>query len=196
MRPPQRGKQRGRPISQFGRAGHRSLTSRPAMPASGSSGARGARRSTIRLFQDSRCARMRRCNSQTGVSRSPTPHVCSICSVVRHARASCRRWPRLQRSPAISTRSAAHFLKSYQLLVQKFAADRNRQKGASPPHRVCTRWLCLHRSRRGLTSPKVLEPRRRQFRISNRVADVPMPEVILNGSYRRAAAYPAGWRRS
>src|SRR6516165_9589505 len=41
---------------------------------------------------------------------------------------------RLQRSPAISTRSAAHFLKSYQLLVQKFAAGRDRQKGASPPH--------------------------------------------------------------
>src|SRR5262245_19924954 len=52
-----------------------------------------------------------------------------------HARSSCRRCPRLQRSPAISTRSAAHFLKSYQLLVQNFAADRNRQKGASPPHR-------------------------------------------------------------
>ena len=28
----------------------------------------------------------------------------------------------------ISTPSAAHFLKSHQLLVQKFAADRNRQK--------------------------------------------------------------------
>jgi hypothetical protein len=31
----------------------------------------------------------------------------------------------------ISTPSAAHFLKSHQLLVQKFAADRDRQKG--PP---------------------------------------------------------------
>jgi hypothetical protein len=30
--------------------------------------------------------------------------------------------------------------------------------------------------------PKVFEPYRRQFRISNRVADIPMPEVILNGS--------------
>ena len=60
----------------------RSLTSRPAMPASGSSGVRRARRSTIRLFQDSRCARMRGCNSQIGVS-SPTRHVCSICSAVR-----------------------------------------------------------------------------------------------------------------
>ena len=29
----------------------------------------------------------------------------------------------------ISIPSAAHFLKSHQLLVQKFAADRNRQKG-------------------------------------------------------------------
>src|SRR6516165_7184640 len=29
----------------------------------------------------------------------------------------------------ISPPSAAHFLKSYQLLVQKFVADRNRQKG-------------------------------------------------------------------
>ncbi len=29
----------------------------------------------------------------------------------------------------ISTPSAAHFLKSHQLLVQKFAADRDRQKG-------------------------------------------------------------------
>ena len=44
------------------------------------------------------------------------------------------------------------------------------------------RWLCLHRSRRRLIPPKVLEPCRRQFRISNRVADVPMPKVILNGS--------------
>jgi hypothetical protein len=47
----------------------RSLTSRPVMPASGSS---GARRSTIRLFQDSRCAMMRGCNSQTGVTQ-PDP---------------------------------------------------------------------------------------------------------------------------
>jgi hypothetical protein len=29
----------------------------------------------------------------------------------------------------ISTPSAAHFLKSHQLLVQKFGADRDRQKG-------------------------------------------------------------------
>jgi hypothetical protein len=36
----------------------------------------------------------------------------------------------------ISTPSAAHFLKSLQLLVQKFAADRDRQKG-----RVFTRRL-------------------------------------------------------
>jgi hypothetical protein len=33
-----------------------------------------------------------------------------------------------------------------------------------------------------LIAPKVLEPCRRQFRISNRVADIPMPKVILNGS--------------
>src|SRR5207249_11719853 len=33
-----------------------------------------------------------------------------------------------------------------------------------------------------LIPPKVLEPCRRQFRISNRVADIPMPKVILNGS--------------
>jgi hypothetical protein len=32
-----------------------------------------------------------------------------------------------------------------------------------------------------LIPPKVLEPRRRQFRVSNSVADVPMPKVILNG---------------
>jgi hypothetical protein len=31
----------------------------------------------------------------------------------------------------ISTPSAAHFLKSHQLLVQKFAADRDRQKKAT-----------------------------------------------------------------
>jgi len=37
----------------------------------------------------------------------------------------------------ISTPSAAHFLKSHQLLVQKFAADRDRQKKtASPFHSV------------------------------------------------------------
>src|SRR6266436_5798340 len=40
----------------------------------------------------------------------------------------------------ISTPSAAHFLKSHQLLEQKFAADRNRQKG-----RMCLHALkCLH----------------------------------------------------
>ena len=33
-----------------------------------------------------------------------------------------------------------------------------------------------------LIPPKVLEPCRRQFRISNRVADIAMPEVILNRS--------------
>src|SRR5204862_3563438 len=33
-----------------------------------------------------------------------------------------------------------------------------------------------------LIAPKVLEPGRRQFRISNRVADITMPEVILNRS--------------
>jgi hypothetical protein len=33
-----------------------------------------------------------------------------------------------------------------------------------------------------LIPPKALEPCRRQFRISNRVADIAMPEVILNGS--------------
>jgi len=33
----------------------------------------------------------------------------------------------------ISTPSAAHFLKSHQLLVQKFAADRDRQKKPRPP---------------------------------------------------------------
>src|SRR6266480_2426698 len=32
----------------------------------------------------------------------------------------------------ISTPSAAHFLKSHQLLVQKFAADQDRQKGLEP----------------------------------------------------------------
>jgi hypothetical protein len=35
----------------------------------------------------------------------------------------------------ISTPSAAHFLKSHRLLVQKFAADRDRQKGRVPPFR-------------------------------------------------------------
>ena len=34
----------------------------------------------------------------------------------------------------ISTPSAAHFLKSLQILVQKFAADRDRQKGRKPRH--------------------------------------------------------------
>ena len=33
-----------------------------------------------------------------------------------------------------------------------------------------------------LISPKVLEPCRRQFRISNRVANIPMPKIILNGA--------------
>src|SRR5262245_41997929 len=33
-----------------------------------------------------------------------------------------------------------------------------------------------------LIPPKVPEPRRRQFRISDRVADIAMPKVVLNGS--------------
>jgi hypothetical protein len=36
----------------------------------------------------------------------------------------------------ISTPSAAHFLKSHQLLVQKFAADRDRQRSSFKPFRV------------------------------------------------------------
>ena len=53
-----------------------------------------------------------------------------MCTVVRTCmRSELHRWPRLQRSPRISTPSAAHFLKSHQSLVQKFVADRNRQKG-------------------------------------------------------------------
>ena len=36
---------------------------------------------------------------------------------------------------AALTPSAAHFLKSHQLLVQKFAADRDRQKKAASPFR-------------------------------------------------------------
>jgi len=106
----------------------RSLTSRPAMPASGSSGVRRARRSTIRLFQDSRCARMRGCNSHIGVTQ-PDPACLQHMQRGPHARSSCRRWPRLQRSPAISTRSAAHLLNAHQLFVQNFAADRDREKG-------------------------------------------------------------------
>jgi len=35
----------------------------------------------------------------------------------------------------ISTPSAAHFLKSHQLLVQKFAADRDRQRSSFKPFR-------------------------------------------------------------
>jgi hypothetical protein len=43
--------------------------------------------------------------------------------------------------------------------------------------------LATHTQRRWhLIPPKVLEACRRQFRISNRVADIPMPKVILNGS--------------
>jgi hypothetical protein len=36
----------------------------------------------------------------------------------------------------ISTSSAAHFLKSHQLLVQKFAADRDRQRSSFKPFRM------------------------------------------------------------
>ena len=89
---------------------------------------RRARRSTIRLFQDSRCARMRGCNSQIGVTQ-PDPACLQHMQRGPHARSSCRRWPRLQRSPAISTRSAAHLLNAHQLFVQNFAADRDREKG-------------------------------------------------------------------
>jgi hypothetical protein len=62
-------------------------------------------------------------------SRGPTRRVCSICSVVRTrdrvagAGYACN-------ARQISTPSAAHFLKSHQLLVQKFAADRDRQKSS------------------------------------------------------------------
>ena len=43
------------------------------------------------------------------------------------SRRACTPWLCLQRWPRNSTPSAAHFLKSHQLLVRKFAADRNRQ---------------------------------------------------------------------
>jgi hypothetical protein len=45
----------------------------------------------------------------------------------------------------ISTPSAAHFLKSHQLLVQKFAADRNRQKRlkAASPSAGCSDEGCM-----------------------------------------------------
>ena len=36
----------------------------------------------------------------------------------------------------ISTPSAAHFLKSHQLLVQKFAADRDRQRSSFKPFQI------------------------------------------------------------
>ena len=94
---------------------------------------KGRLRRVVKLSDYSRIADARGCEGaivRQG-SRSPTRHVCSICNAVR---TQDRVAGRLQRSPAISTRSAAHFLKSYQLLVQKFAAGRDRQKGASPPH--------------------------------------------------------------
>jgi hypothetical protein len=66
---------------------------------------------------------------RAGVAR-PDPACLQHMQRGPQARSSCRRWLRLQRSPrSISTPSAAHFLKPHQLLVQKFAADRNRQKG-------------------------------------------------------------------
>src|SRR4051794_7456172 len=57
----------------------------------------------------------------------PTRHVCSICGVVR-TRDRVAGAALLAALAQISTPSAAHFLKSHQLLVQKFAADRNRQR--------------------------------------------------------------------
>src|SRR5262249_62326970 len=45
-----------------------------------------------------------------------------------HARSNCARLATL--AALASTPSAAHFLKSHQLLVQKFAADRNRQRSS------------------------------------------------------------------
>src|SRR5262249_20152576 len=61
------------------------------------------------------------------------------------------------------------------------AALHHVHRGPDTHEERVARWLCLHRSRRRLIPPKVFEPRRRQFRISNRVADIAMAKVILNG---------------
>jgi hypothetical protein len=46
-----------------------------------------------------------------------------MCTVVRTCmRSELHRWLRLQRSPSSSAPSAAHFLKSHQLLMQNFGA--------------------------------------------------------------------------
>jgi hypothetical protein len=58
---------------------------------------------------------------RAGVAR-PDPACLQHMQRGPHARSSCATLAQ------ISTASAAHFLKSHQLLVQKFAADRDRQK--------------------------------------------------------------------
>jgi hypothetical protein len=58
---------------------------------------------------------------RAGVAR-PDPACLQHMQRGPHARSSCRR----------CTPSAAHFLKSHQLLVQKFAADRSAKKAVSP----------------------------------------------------------------
>src|SRR5437867_567885 len=47
---------------------------------------------------------------------------------------------------------------------------------------LAARWRQAFKNAACLIPPKVLEPCRRQFRISDRVADISMPKVILNGS--------------
>jgi hypothetical protein len=62
-------------------------------------------------------------------------------------------YPGGSRGPAalaqISTPSAAHFLKSHQLLVQKFAADRDRQKSRVSLAQCTRRFNGIRGARRG-----------------------------------------------
>jgi hypothetical protein len=144
-------------------------------------GSSGVRRSTIRLFQDSRCARMRGCDGHIGVTQ-PDPACLQHMQRGPHARSSCRRCFACtahtvcvpfdgarrgsfqvggrvaQPCSVVRTRdrvagaallapltpSAAHFLKSHQLLVQKVAADLlwtlRTQVGHLPSPRSAIRW--------------------------------------------------------
>ena len=63
-------------------------------------------------------------------SRGPTRHVCSICSVVRTRDRVAGAGYACNARPEDLYTVCPHFLKSHQLLVQKFAADRDRQKSS------------------------------------------------------------------
>jgi hypothetical protein len=112
-----------------------------------------------------------------------------MCTSSAHARgASCSRWLCLQRDPTVWQRHGDQYvIRRLQSRCADHVAGSNPVPVASFPDVIGAASDGFHAGRvtqrvvDTLIPPKVLEPCRRQFRISDRVADIPMPKVILNG---------------